>query len=487
MYAKTKKISTDIPVNVKTSLTALLACSTLMLTACGDRDTSGDSVVLQGEPADTVTNESLQRNAADASGKSLGTNFLSIVQTMNGSTAIGSAFTIPGLGLTESTSPDGVFNDPTEPGPLINADFETRVRDESGSIFETSLGLSGNATTTRSGNVLTVNPDEAEMCLQQGELVGASYCEQLMVDLTVQIDAATDQAGTISYLFQGQPVAVVDYAPNAGSYELKLAGLHSVLVRVNELDATADAAPEIMTGSVKFEAIVTNATVGAEAGTIKISIPETVEILDDATAADVFIAPSTLLAVSSDSATGAASVEVGIGALSMTTKSDELSGNPLQRLALTGLTARADLTQNGDVLTMSNVSLGNGPLTISVDSLEVMQATLDNFGFTINNSANSIVLDDSMYFSLVMSNALGFLDANQSNDWTSELTVSANSGTAFSEIASGVMRLDQGGPLNLSYLLFDGSMSENGSVSVQPGECFGDALESELPVDVVGC
>lgn len=471
------------PSNV--SLVCYLACSTFLLASCGVKK-SDELPEYQGLPADNIATESLQRNAANASSDSLGTSLNSVVQTMNGSAAIGKAFSMPGLGLT-TPSPDGVLNDPTEPGPLLNASFEQRVRTESSSAFDISLGLAGQATSTRQGNTITIDPDETEICLSQVEASEQPMCEQLFADLTVRIDAATDKSGTINYLFRNQPVLVVDYSPVAGSYELKLAGLHTVMKRVNELDSSSEPAPEVMSGSIKFAAQVLNATAGAEAGSMTFSIPERMIIRDTLTETDVSIAPSTLLQLSADSGSGNASLEVAIGALSIASRSDDIEGNPLQKLVMAGMTARANLTSNGNVLNVSNVGLGNGPMVMSVDSLEAMRVTLDTFGFTVNQQSNSIVLNGNLNFAAAMKNVLGSLDLYESHNASADFSATATSGTTFTELATGVMRIDRGGPLTVDYAVFDGASSANGTVNVQQGKCFGENYETDSPVDIVGC
>lgn len=466
---------------------ALVICGSFVLVSCGDRDDSQDNLEFQSESADNIATDVLQRSAADNASASLDITLQSIVDTMNGSSALGSAFTIPGLGLTQEPSEDGVFNDPTEPGPLVNPTFDARVRTESASAFETSLGLSGNATTERNGNIITINPDESELCAQQGGLIGDSSCEQLLADLNVIVNAQTDTSGIIDYRFRDQSVIEIVYSPVLGSYELNLAGIQSMLVRANELDAQSDPAPDSMSGSIKFEAQVLNASAGAEAASMSMSISEAMSILDSSTGTNLLISPSTLLEITSDSRSGVASVEVGIGALSLSGSNDELIGNPLQNLMLSGITARADISNNGEVLTVSNVGLGNGPLVMSIDSLESVRATMDTFGFTIDAINDTIVLDNNLNYSVALNNILGSLDESTSHDSSSSLSISASAGTTFAEMASGVMRVNQGGPLNLIYSVFDGSTTENGSVSIKQGECFDERVNANSPIEAAPC
>jgi len=476
-------------ISARVSVRCALICSTLLIASCGVKQKE-ELPQYKGQSADNIATEALQRNAANATSDSLGASLNSVVQTMNNSPALAKAFSVPGFGLTTPSpqgAPEGAFNDPTEPGPLLNASFEQRVRTESGSVFDMTLGLSGRSTTSRSGNTITVDPDETEICLEQVEATEQAMCEQLLADLIVRIKAESDKSGIINYLYQDQPLAIIHYSPIAGSYELKLAGLHRLMKRMNVLDSTTQQAPDVMSGSVKFAAQVLNATAGAEAGSMTFSIPEQLVVRDASSETDVSIAPSTLFQLAADSATGNASVEVNIGALSVAARADDIEGNPLQKLIMAGMTARANITANGNVLNVSNVGLGNGPMVMTVDSLESLRATLGTFGFTVSQQTNSIVLNQDLNYSVSTKNILGSHDIYESHDSTAEFSARAVAGTTFTELAAGIMRVDKGGPLSVDYAIFDGSTSANGSVNVQQGKCFGENYQSDSPIDIVGC
>ncbi len=467
--------------------TPLLVCSTMLLVACGAGGDETGLPVYQGQPADNITTESLQRNASVATGESLGKTMDSVFQTLNGSAAISKAFTIPGLGFSASPSENGVFNDPTEQGPILNDAFNTRVRTETSSTFESTLGLSGQANSIRTGNSIEINPDENDICLQQAEASDHTNCVALLADLTVHIDAQTDKSGVIQYQFRNNPVVEIAYSPVAGSYELKLGALHTMLSRMNELNPAWAEVPDSMSGAIKFQTTVLNDTVGAESGSLSLAISEALQITDTANETNVSIAPSTILSMTADSASKTATVEVSIGALSFASRTGNIAGNPLQKLVMDGMTARASLTRNGNVLSVSNVGLGNGPLVVSVDSLESVRATLKTFGFTVNQDSNSIVLNDNLDYSISLRNVLGSLDANESHNAVADYTLSAATGTVFSELGTGVMRIDQGGPLSVDFAVSDGNASTTGSVNVQQGQCFGENYQSDSPIDLIGC
>jgi len=464
---------------------SLIFGATSVLIACGGRSGDDAPPVYQGASADSVDTATLQRNASSAASESLSATMNSMVLTLNGSTALENLFTVPGVGVGSSSNPDGVFNDPSEPGPLVNPTFERRARTQTGGLFDSSIGLSGQATTTRNGNTITIDPDETAICLEQ-ETTSQSNCEQLLADMTVRMDAASDKSGTIQYLFRGEVFQVVDYSPIAGSYETHLSGVHKMLTRLSEIDPLAESAPQTMTGILRFEAVVLNATSGSESGTMTISVKDAVKVIDSATGADISIAPSTLFKMTANAGANTASFEVGIGALAVASRVEDLAGNPLQKLAMQGMTAKATISQNGDVLTVSNVGLGNGPLVVTVDSMEAMRATLDTFGFTVNQNSNSITLNGDLNYSAAINNVLGFIDPSQSHNNAASYTVTAASDTKFTEVVDGLLRVVSGGPLTVSYDITEGVNSATGTVNVQQGQCIGEN-RSDAPVDLVNC
>ena len=489
MHSVVSMLSPAIIKKTRMLCNTTLVSTTILLASCGVKDSDSAPVVYQGAPADNVTTESLQRNASNATGTSLGTAMTGVIQTISGSAALGKMFSVPGLGLSSSPAAPGALNDATQPGPQLSTEFERRVREDSTSVFGATLGLSGEALSTRNGNTITIDPDENEICADESisDALGQSSCTQLLADLTVNLNAISDQSGTITYSYRNQPVMDIGYSPISGSFELKLAGLNSMLTRAAELNENSELVPATMSGSIKLEAHVLNATAGVEAGSFKISIPEAMSIVSQADGLDVSMAPSTIMQITADSASGTASMEIGLGALSLASKNNELVGAPLQKLIMSGLTARADLASNGNVFTMSNIGLGNGPLVLSIDSLEAMRATLDTFGFTVNQSSNAITLSGDMNLAVSMRNVLRYFDTGMSPDSSANYSIKAGSGTVFSELVSGAMRIEQGGPLVVDVAEFDGSVSTNSSVSVQAGQCFGDDAFSDAPIKITDC
>ena len=120
----------------------------------------------------------------------------------------------------------------------------------------------------------------------------------------------------------------------------------------------------------------------------------------------------------------------------------------------------------------------------TLDSMEAIRATLRTFGFTIDGHTQNIVLTGDFDYGVSLRNILGVLDEGGSHSEAADFTVSAPAGTTMTDIANGITRIEQGGPLSMVYSIFDGSSSSSGTVDVQSGECFGENFTPELPFDL---
>ena len=124
----------------------------------------------------------------------------------NASINIGGSLDTSLDGVSRVTSGDGGdgFDDPATTG------IGGLWGDDAQSLLNTSLDLGTEENTVREGNRITIDPDDAAVCSE--ELVGMDTdqaefqrCQALVADMLVQIDATSDTAGTMTYLFQSQP------------------------------------------------------------------------------------------------------------------------------------------------------------------------------------------------------------------------------------------------------------------------------------------
>ncbi len=466
-------------------LSATVCVSSLFLVSCGggssgDGNTTGGSLIVDGGSgvsADNVDTSVLLRKAATGASTNLGKNITGMQRLGVGSSSVGLLLDATALdSLTQLTASE-VDAESINPDALLN----TAVEEDIGSFFNAMLGLDEQlAVVTRTGNHIIIDPDDAAFC--ERELLDdtatadeRANCQSLVSNLLVEMDAVTEDSGLITVTFAQQDLLLVGYSPMAVNYEIKLPGLQTLLDQAAQLDGESVSIPS-MQGAVRISATVTNDAVNAEAGTFSISITEALSIVDNA-GTNISLRPSTLLSVSADAATGSGSVEFNIGALNATSSVDNgIGGLTTSVLAFTGLTARMDISNNGNSLLVSNVGIGNGPLTLTVDSVEQLRLMLETFGFSVQGDTGIVSLDGNLDFEL----SLGQV---------STLAAVAPAGTMFGMQANGSSQVTQGGPLVVSVLSDNAGTPVSDSISIGAGECFipDESFDSTLPFVLEDC
>lgn len=479
---------------------SLLCCAAaVLLSACGGGSgdsSSGSSAPLIngssiGEPAANVATGDLQSSAANSAAKSLNVNIGSVRGLGSDSSAIAAILNSPSLASILNQGDDNQQND----APVSTSDvIDDQTDDNITSLVNATLGVDSiTAQVSRDGssNVVTIDPDESEICSE--ELLGMDSsqseienCQALLADLTVEIDAQTDDSGLMSYRFQGQDFLLIGYSPSQVNYELRLAGLHTLLLRAEELEGDTGTVPETMQGAVRLSAETSNDTPNAEAGSFSLSVTEDLRIIDSSDGTDISLAASELLSVVADAAAGTATISVGVGALQFAFADDDESGlSSITTLAMAGLTARADITGDGDVLRVSNFGIGNGPLTLSIDSVESLRVTLATFGFTVDGS--TFAVDSALDLDVNLSNAMGLID-DEDPGFSVDFGLDAPGGTVLEERQNGSLQVSAGGPLTASNTVNNGVDNPSGSISVNLGECFSnDQDDSGQPFMIVDC
>ena len=460
-------------------LPVAVCLSSLFLASCGGGGSGdsnpgqgGGSVVVEGsgEAADDIDTRVLLRQAASETSNHLGKNITSMQRLGGNSSSLGLLLDATTLGSMSSNTSDGES--------VIAEDvLTTDTEDNIGDFIDALLGLDEQgAEITREGNRITIDPDDAAFC--QSELMGESAtatefanCQTLVSDVLIVMDAATEDSGLITVTFAQQDLMLVGYAPTTVNYELKLPGLQSLLTQAEQLDGEMGSVPN-MQGALRFSATVSNDTVNAESGTFSVSVTEALSIVDN-DGTNVSLQPSTLLSVSSDAATNTGSMEINIGALSASTTSEDMS---LSAIAFSGLTARMDVSNDGNNLLVSNVGIGNGPLIVTVDSVEQIRFMLQTFGFSVEGDTGTITLSDNLDMQL----SLGQLNS---------VAAQAASGTTFTTRDDGVSQVSAGGPLVMSVTADSNGTPVSDTLSIGAGDCFGTDTgeDSALPFTIVDC
>ena len=443
------------------------------LAACGGGGSGGDS---NPEPQ-TLSTQEVSTNASDFIGRNFGN-------------------TLSGVDATVGTDGDDA------------ADSFSSTNNQVQNFVGTSLLLDDSmaSSTIQGGDTLLIDPDESQLC--EEELVDefidnmdVARCQALMRDVTLQLTSSDGQTGTVTYLFRDSPVATFGYGGNTDSISMDLGGLKSLVDANNALDpamAGETNTPEILQGEITFSATTINDAPGQEAGSLVIAVSNPVQLGDVDTSFS--LANGELLSVTADAGTGTGAFGFDLGALSLTAPFAE---SDVLGLDLDGFSATLDINvaqdgnAGGSSLSVSNLGIGNGPLFMRINSMEVLQLTMETFGFTefpptesVDANGNfvsvppSLRFDGNMDIALMLDNAVGF-DATRSEAFNLMASVMASAGTVLTDSDSflsderfGVL---QGGPFRLQITESDETGSNQQDVTVDVGECLVDAEDVVEP------
>jgi hypothetical protein len=464
---------------------AIITAASVILSACGggsgdgDSDSSNDNAnpLIIGEPsggdASLLSDEALLRSAVSSVSEGLGTNLDSLDRLGNDA-----------MLAQEDSDPFGNFIGTPNMAPLEN--LETSNND----FLNSSLGIDDSgATTFREGNLITINPDDQTVCegeipLNTGINDDMSLCMQLISDLTVTVNAETDQAGLITYLFQSTPFALIGYSPTGVSYEVNLGGINNILQRADQLTGSTDAEDFFMLGAVRLSAVVLNDQIGTEAGELSLDVTETIDISDSTQSNRLSLDPSSVFKVTFDEASGDVTTSLNWGALRVlqtaSNDSDSMDDplsmdNPLSdegssqtELNLGGLSASLSFNENEPALRVTNIGIGNIPFTVTIDSINL---TLANFGIVVDSNSGIVTLDGPLNANFALNNLAGILN-DQQTDFTASATLAAPANTSFIPQENGSTQISSGGPLTATLIGGDSTQSGQSEVSIDAGECF---------------
>lgn len=446
-----------------------LGISLALISACSsdsNDDETDEPVVV------TSSTEELKMTAIDVSGRNLGSTLAGMQQTANDDTT-------------------------GTPGELTSGDNE-------GQNFVAStlaLGDTENAVTTREGNKVTINPDEVQLCAEEfADTLTINEeqqrCETLLADLTVELLASDEEAGSITYLFQENPVVRLGYGNGRDSLALNLGGLKSFADANSALDPNAfgeSDTPDTMNGEISFVATNTNSNIGEEAGSIAIEITQPVNI----SSADVNLSLDNgeLFSISADSGSGTGELGFDIGAIAATAP---FRNEDIANINLDGFSgsARLDLSETAAdapaTITVSNLGIGRGMLQMNINDQEALQMTMQTFGFTVTagtsglngDGSTSVQIDNTMDISLMINNATG-LDLDSSPALQAMLSLQAPGGTTMSlggdDFDDPSIQVFQGGPFILALSASDETDSQEMSYTINAGECLYPATGSSDP------
>lgn len=517
LTAQLHQYLSSVPVN---SLKAtFVAVSALALTACGSgsgdtqqgsdgsdsSDTSTISPVTilatETKPLDHLSDIDLQRSASTGSKQMQSgmNNAQGFVTQPAFSDSINSA-NMGDLQQILGLSDDDASGTATQGDVVVSddsrVDYSDSLWDDTGveELIDITLGLVGNADVTRDGNTMIIDPDDNELCEHgavdsdmnsafdmQQDMNDMEFCLAMVSDVLVRIDGQTEDSGNISYLFQDETVLQIEYATNQTLFKLRLPGIRRVLDKANTLDSNQfDSVPDVLEGVIEWGLRIDNETVGSEAGVMTIAIAAPIVVQDSMAGFNMQVAATDLLSFEHNNALGTASVELDSRAFLLS-----LTDGQAFEVAASGGTVKIDLINDGEQISVSKLGLGNGPLTVTIDSVEVINMTLDTFGFDIDTLAEQLVLTQSMNLNLMVNLVGALLDGSDDEALTMQASVSAPQNALFSAQPNGSVRLDNAGPFSIDWSFNFAGESESSNFAVSPGECFteddsGNALFSQV-------
>lgn len=445
--------------NTRVILTLLAASSFLVGCSDGTSTDGPDAIV------NNTSTEALKNNASNNIGSSLDT-------ALNGVSRVTSG----------SSSSDGSVDDPAETGVggLWNDDAQ--------SLVSTSLDLGNDDNTVRNGARITIDPDDEAVCAEELVDMNANQaelerCRALVSDMLVQIDAQSDTEGTMTYLFRDRPLATVGYTSNSNSFELNLGVLKTLADADLALDPEYnDSSPlDTVEGAIRMSAVATNITSGFEAGSVSLEVSQPIAVISADTDTMLSLGNGKIFSMTADAASENATIEIALGAL----RASEKESDFVNSIDMKGLTAILDIVSDSDQLTVRNLGIGNGPLTLALDNTEVVNLGLDTFGFTVSDSDEAYTLSGGLNLRLLVRNILD--DNTVSDTLFSLLEITAPAGTALSEQFNDSLMVASGGPLNYSLTTQD----ENGEqiinqVTVSAGQCADDTDDTD-ELQIVNC
>jgi len=479
--------------NVKKILVTSLV--SLVVTACGGGSDNSNPPVAGSDPVNvvepTVAGDGLVNTAepvAAGTGELKNNAISSIGGRFDGSlTAVGTA-------LNDNSDFGSTVNDVATGGSdqmVENLPTDLGIQQDVENWMSVSLGTDENSdsTTSRDGNIITVDPDEAELCREEGIFDQSSAddfanCTAFFKDVTVRLVATTEEEGLVTYLYQQQPVISLGYAPNSESVELDFGGIKAMLdgIAVIEPNEFQGELPSVMSGSIKVSATETNQIQGQEAGSVSFDIAKPIQLVssNDEGETSLSMGSGTLMSISADAGTGQGNLSFDLGAISAAAPTD--SG--LGQMNLAGFTGEADVNPNDGVLVVRNFGLSKGPFSFSVNNEEVIRATLGAFGFQVTEGSDlepgELIIDGNMDLSII---AKQFADNEMGDNLVAmTLDMMAPNGTIFSVAGNGATQVGGAGPFTISL----GQTPAQGTptletVIVNSGQCFTELFDDSVP------
>jgi len=425
----------------------LLLIPIIFLASCGTED---DEITTDGtgstnppntsSPADiaAITDSQAKSTATKLISENLNTSIAAIGDVTSNSSAVNTI--AKSLGLDLST-----INASTSSVRSTRADDSTTAAIEQQLIDALDAMISNG---TRVGATITYAPDEEALCndallglvpdlvdqvndlvddaddlIGEGELDTSDAidaCTDLLEDLTIVLTILGEESGILAIKMYDFTFLTIGYSTNESYAELDLAQMKSIIEAIGDEQVPAED-PDLPS---TFEGVIrlTNTILGTDHARVTLSFEESIKIVDDSEDKETSILLSKAAKViefEANANDNTASVEVALAAIEAFFPIDDVNEEEQQaELSIDGLTMKANLTSSGDQLVVTNIGLGNAPLLFNIvdltsfiisDDPNDLELTLENFGFNIDGTEESITFSSLFDATLEIDDRFGII------------------------------------------------------------------------------
>jgi len=343
----------------------------------------------------------------------------------------------------------------------------------------TALINDPNATVTRVGDTVTVDPLESAVCQELIQAAGSTLaldqatCEQLLSHWTIDIVIIDENNSIIRFKFDDNVFLTAEVSPNKVRLSTDLAELRQVLIAFNEvLNPGTDAGlPAVMTGELAATAEV----LGTNHGRTTLEVSRAVDIAGTSNGQPISIALGTgiILQTEFNENDTSAAVTVAMGSILAKFPVTDAGENAFpSELSVAGLTANGALTNSGSILKLTGVGIGGSPASFKVNGLEVLGLAFTNADITVDGTAQTVTFVKAIALDVNLNDTSGLLSGTPQ---IGTVAVDIPQGTVLTILGTEenpVIKVTAGGPITV---VGTGDLAGN-NVNVPLGTCFNSGL-----------
>lgn len=448
---------------LKTRFFAVLGCALAVgfITGCGKTEEEINKIAQSKDSAVTKI-----KAALDKSSKGIGGTLSNSKATSKATKALSAA--VPGTDTAASGD-----------APTSDSDVG-KIFDELSTELEASVtALLGEGELR--GNDVYYKANGADICTDDSTTPPTpdAECEEFIEDhVTVVQKPVSDDAGTLSFLFDSSEILKVGYSNIEVSYLFNLTNLNGVFDTIREYDA--DTPDLTMAGSLSASFALT----GTDTATVTLAVPSAISFSgpEDSGVAFDIAATNKLIQIKGSESAQTASVEFNVGQI---TGTFPYKSNTAE-LDLAALTGKIDIA--GDVMTITNLGVGTTGLTMKIGGQSALAFTADSLDATINGATGLITLlnhtasDSTINANLSLTNVAGVFDSlfdSSTHIATPTDTISMSAAVAHDTqiqqytdaFGNDITKVVTG---SVSITVNDPVGGDSGTVSMVAGRCYDD-------------